>query len=132
VYCSGIPVPDGRGKTITTAEDILQSKGDREMRLWVAQDSCPPSPGCTIEDRLTVAQSGTTNAEIWQYSQTPRRPQFAESCAATYAPDNRCYAPGTQVFVDFDVAAKGDPSQPPMEASTAANKKRSNRPRVSH
>jgi hypothetical protein len=123
VYCSGIPVPDGPGTTVTTAQDILESEGERKIRLWVAQDSCPPSPGCSVAEGLAVAQSGSAGAMIWQYAQTPRRPQFAVACASTYAADDRCYAPQTQVFVDLDIASKGDPSQPVMDTSTVTGDK---------
>lgn len=110
VYCSGISVPDGVGKTITTAQDIQQSEGARHLPLWVAQDACPPSPGCVAGATLSPAQSGTSQAAIWQYSQSPRRAQFTAACAQTYAPDGSCYAPGTNTFVDFNVARHWRPT----------------------
>jgi hypothetical protein len=93
VYCSGIPVPDGKG-TITTAESIreglasaLQSspqnaKGGAVV-LWIADDRCPPSPGCSMKaPELPVASYASANAiaRVWQYAQSPRRAQFSSSC----------------------------------------------------
>jgi Domain of unknown function (DUF1906) len=106
VYCSGILVPDGPGK-ISTALDILSH--DRKLALWIANDQCPPSPGC----KLAPSPSGIPHALIWQYAQSPRS-QFAQQCAATYAADNNCYPPGLphspQTFLDLDVSASPDPS----------------------
>jgi hypothetical protein len=111
VYCSGIPVPDGDGKTITTAQDIVKSEGARHFALWIAQDSCPPSPGCVASAKLSLVEGGTSEAIIWQYAQSPRRPQFASSCANTYESDGSCYAPNTNIFVDLNVASSADPSE---------------------
>jgi hypothetical protein len=51
---------------------------------------------------------------VWQYAQSPRRP-FAKQCAATYAADSNCYAPGVprnaQAFVDLNVSGSADPSE---------------------
>jgi Domain of unknown function (DUF1906) len=111
VYCSGIMVPDGSAR-INTAEDILSH--DREIALWVANDQCPPAPGCVIDDRsVRVASSGIPQALVWQYAQSPRRP-FAQACKATYAADNNCYPPGVPhnpaTFLDLDVSSSADPS----------------------
>jgi hypothetical protein len=114
VYCSGIPVPDGSGK-ISTASDILSH--DSKLALWVANDQCPPAPGCVLPKKsLKAASSGVSQAMVWQYTQSPRRP-FARQCAATYAADNNCYAPGlphsAQTFLDLNVSASPDPSSGP-------------------
>ncbi|GAC1643814.1 MAG: hypothetical protein NVS9B15_00510 [Acidobacteriaceae bacterium] len=111
IYCSGIAVPDGAGKTVTSAESIQQAK-IQPVKFWIANDVCPPSPGCVAVRDLTPLKSGTQDAEIWQYAQTPRRPQFASACARSYAADNRCIAPGTNVFVDMNVSLTKNPSQP--------------------
>ena len=117
VYCSGIPVPDG-SSTISTARDILSHEGDRPLALWVLNDACPPAPGCVIPKKpLAPATSGISQALVWQYAQSPRS-QFARQCAAaTYAPDNNCYAPGTphspETFLDLDVSSSPDPSATP-------------------
>jgi hypothetical protein len=52
VYASGQPVPDDPGTTITTAQDIRQqvkAKGLHEVAIFVAQDACPPSNGCSVD-----------------------------------------------------------------------------------
>jgi hypothetical protein len=110
VYCSGILVPDGPGK-VSTALDILSH--DPKVALWVANDQCPPAPGCVLPRNLAPDLSGIPHALVWQYAQSPRRP-FAQQCASTYAADNNCYAPGLprnpQTFLDLDVSASPDPS----------------------
>jgi hypothetical protein len=113
VYCSGILVPDG-SSTISTARDILSHEGKRPLALWVANDACPPAPGCVLpKEPLAPASSGVRDALVWQFAQSPRRP-FAHRCAATYAADNNCYAPGTshspQSFLDLNVSSSADPS----------------------
>ena len=115
VYCSGILVPDGSSK-ISTARDILSHEGNRPLALWVANDACPPAPGCVIPKKhLAPATSGISQALVWQYAQSPRR-QFARQCAASYAADSSCYAPRTphspQTFLDLNVSSSPDPSGP--------------------
>ena len=132
VYCSAIDVPDGRS-TISTARDIVErenalaknsAKGkgaERErLRLWIANDQCPPSPGCALtHPLLNSASSGELANSIvaWQYAQSPRRAQFTASCPANYALDGKCYAHGlpqsTNSFIDLDVAGSADPSEAP-------------------
>jgi len=122
IYCSGIPVRDG-DKTITTAQDIVAKAAARDPgharpetpALWVANDQCPPSPGCSPgEHDLSPHQSGTGSAVVWQFAQSPRRAQFTTGCAATYAPDGNCYAPGPPhspaTFLDLNTAMSVDPS----------------------
>jgi hypothetical protein len=117
-YLSGQPAPDGNGPdgkpaTITTAQNVKEEVAARKLHpvaLWVAQDQCPPAPGCTLQ-APKLADSGTIDAEVWQYSQTPRRPELTASCAKTYAEDGSCYAGATtDLFVDLDVAKSADPS----------------------
>jgi hypothetical protein len=124
VYCSGIPVRDVSGVT-TTAEDIAgreqaranRSAGAPKLKLWVANDACPPAAGCTLdaprmENVVGAALRGYES--IWQYAQSPRRAQFSASCPKNTAPNGNCYAPGlppaANVFVDLDVADSPDPS----------------------
>ena len=113
VYGSGQPVPDGPGKTITTAEDIQQhvkAEGLQEVALWVAQDACPPAPGC-VATPPPMSRSGTPGALVWQYAQSPRRPEITRACAKTYGADGNCYPPELQgVPVDLDVSRSADPS----------------------
>lgn len=111
VYCSGILVPEGSG-FISTARDI--SSHDRNLDLWVANDQCPPAPGCALPKKpLKAASSGVEQALVWQYAQSPRT-QFARQCSANYANDNQCYAPDLphtpNSFVDLNVSSSPDPS----------------------
>jgi hypothetical protein len=110
VYCSAILVPDGSSQ-ISTARDILSHEGKRPLALWVANDACPPAPGCLVpKQSLAAASSGVGQALVWQYAQSPRT-QFARQCAVGYAADRQCYAPGVpQSFLDLNVSASPDPS----------------------
>ena len=126
IYCSGIDVPEGSGK-ISTARDILQQERSKAaanagekatpLKLWIANDQCPPSPGCTLR-HPPMSQAGPAELAIstlvWQYAQSPRRKQFTGACPKNYAPDNRCYAPGmaqnADTFVDLNVSSSPDPS----------------------
>jgi hypothetical protein len=128
VYCSDIDVAEGNG-TINTAQDIVEkerarakdsSKGEsaERLKLWIANDQCPPSPGCTIGNPplsagLSTAVAGS--ALVWQYAQSPRRAKFSAGCPANQAPDGKCYAPGlahsADTFVDLNTADSTDPSE---------------------
>jgi hypothetical protein len=114
VYCSGIPVDEGHGVRITSAQDIQSHAGSTKIVYWVFNDSCPPSPGCTFpKTPASPSTSGTDFAAVWQYAQTPMRKERTEHCRATYAPDGNCYAPGDQQhkwFLDANVASTPDPS----------------------
>lgn len=116
VYCSGIPVDDGNGSTVNTAQDLLRQAGSWKIPLWVARDECPPSPGCTILPKppLPSAELGFPNAVLWQYALSPRRPEFTGGCPKNYDADSQCYAPGVYHgqygFVDLDAADSSDPS----------------------
>jgi hypothetical protein len=130
VYCSGISVPSG-SSSISTAQDIAQrlsalpssqSGGPAvalpEAVLWIADDQCPPSPGCTL-DRPSMAAAFSPAlrpfAVAWQYAQSPRRARFSAGCPANQAPDGNCYAPGlppgANAFVDLNVSGSPDPSE---------------------
>ncbi|ADW70384.1 glycoside hydrolase family 25 domain-containing protein [Granulicella tundricola] len=117
-YLSGQPAPDGtdsKGKPvfITTAQLVrayIALANLHPVTLWVAQDTCPPSPGCTITPP-PLKSSGTPGADIWQYAQSPRRPELTRSCASTYAPDNNCYGGASKdLAIDLNVANSSDPS----------------------
>jgi Rv2525c-like, glycoside hydrolase-like domain len=131
VYCSGIDVPDGNA-TISTAQNIVEreqaiakklskDKSAAHLALWIANDQCPPSPGCTLANttQLTAAFSPAVaaSAVVWQYAQSPRRAQFSAACPANHAPDGNCYAPGVapsaNTFVDLNTANSPDPSETP-------------------
>jgi hypothetical protein len=114
VYCSAMPVDDGGGAKITTAQDIQAHSGSHPLVFWVYNDSCPPSPGCAFPaNPPPPAQSGFSSAAIWQYAQSPRRKELTVCCAASYAVDGNCYAPGDtqhRWFLDANVATTPDPS----------------------
>ena len=111
VYCSGIPAKEGR-TAIVTAEDIRANAEGREIRYWVTNDVCPPSPGCEVS-KPRPSESGVPFAEIWQFAQSPRRKDFARMCR-NYNPDGNCYPPGidpaTHLHVDLNTATSPDPS----------------------
>jgi hypothetical protein len=112
-YVSGQPVPDGPGKTITTAQnvkDTVAAKHLHPIALFIAQDACPPSNGCMVSPPPMTA-SGTQGAVAWQFSQSPRRPAITQACMKTYAKDGNCYVPELPgVLLDLDVAEERDPS----------------------
>jgi hypothetical protein len=113
VYTSGQAVPDGPGQTITTAQDIRQHVAAQhlhEVAMWVYQDACPPAPGCSVQVP-GLSASGTPGAIVWQYAQSPRRPEITRACAQSYAADGNCYVGDSKKFaVDLNVAASADPS----------------------
>jgi hypothetical protein len=113
VYLSGQPVEDDPGKTITTAQDVREkiiAKHLHSVALFVYQDSCPPSNGCTLTP-TPIAAAGTPDIAAWQYAQSPRRPDNTAACRKTYAADNNCYAPGVpKIYLDMSVATSDDPS----------------------
>ncbi len=115
VYCSGIAVREGSGASIVTAEDIRKNAGGRNIKYCVVNDSCPPSPGCTVAKKdLLPESSGMSFAEVWQFAQSPKRTDFASGCSATYNKDGNCYPPGVdparRLHLDLDAATSSDPS----------------------
>jgi hypothetical protein len=119
-YCSGIPVNEGKGKTITTCEDIDNNlfHSSRAFTLWAYNDMCPPSPGCVFpanppEPSVVEKQFCDTCIDIWQFAQSPRRKEFTAHCPANYHKDANCYAPGDTAhawFLDVNTAISSDPS----------------------
>jgi len=113
VYLSGQPVEDDPGKTITTAQDVrekIAAKHLHPVALFIYQDTCPPSSGCTLTPSPVTA-AGTSDVAVWQYAQSPRRPENTRACRKTYAADNNCYAPGVpKIYLDMSVATSDDPS----------------------
>jgi hypothetical protein len=105
VYASGQPVPngqgaDGRPATITTIQDIrarVAAGHLHEVAFWVAQDACPPAPGCVVQPPPPEL-SGTPNVAAWQYSQSPRRKNITQACGKTYDKDGNCYSPAPARF----------------------------------
>jgi hypothetical protein len=115
VYCSGIAAREGSGVSIVTAEDIRKNAADRKIKYWVVNDSCPPSPGCAVSRKeLLPKSSGISFADVWQFSQSPKRTDFASGCSANYNKDGNCYPPGVdpsqRLHVDLDIATSSDPS----------------------
>lgn len=113
VYASGQPVNEGHGRTITTAQDITSHVATQHLHpiaLWVAQDACPPSNGCVLNN-LPLAASGTPDALVWQFAQSPRRKSITAACAQTYAKDGNCHVPGApDLPIDLNTANSSDPS----------------------
>jgi hypothetical protein len=114
VYCSGMPVKEEPGVTITTADDIHNHAASGDITIWAYNDSCPPSPGCTFpQEPPPPSSSGIGHAAVWQFAQSPRRKEFTAHCPAKYAPDGNCYAPGDTAhawFLDVNTATSRDPS----------------------
>jgi hypothetical protein len=114
VYCSGISVDEGGGVSITTAEDIRDNLKPREIVFWIFNDACPPSEGCaTPHNPPKPAASGIPYAAIWQFTQSPRRPERTVGCAESYQADGNCYAPGDATHawhLDINTATSPDPS----------------------
>ena len=91
-HCSGIPAKEEGGVTVVTAEDIRQNAAGQRIVYWVANDVCPPSPGCAFRGICPKpADSGTDFAEVWQYAQSPKRQEFASGCPKNYDRDGSCY-----------------------------------------
>ena len=113
IYCSGMAAADDEG--VVTAEDIRSHAGGRKITYWVTNDACPPSPGCAFPRKPpSPIDSGTSFAEVWQFAQSPKRPEIAAGCPQNYDRDGSCYAPGAGLFtVDVNAAARADPSHAP-------------------
>jgi len=115
IYCSGISAAKEGGEDIVTADDIRKNAGARKIVYWVTNDACPPSPGCAFPKRApSPADAGIPFAEVWQFAQSPKRPEVAASCPANYNRDGNCYPPGIDVgerlHIDVNTATSADPS----------------------
>jgi len=115
IYCSGISAQKEGGEDIVTADDIRQNAGARKIVYWVTDDACPPSPGCVFPKHPPIAaESGIPFADVWQFAQSPKRPDVAASCPA-YNPDGNCYPPEISVaqhlHIDVNTATTPDPSR---------------------
>jgi hypothetical protein len=112
-YCSGMPVKEEPGVTITTADDIRNLEYGKDMIFWVYNDACPPSPGCAVpQNPPPPSKSGISYAQIWQIVRSPRDKETAVHCSG-YARDGNCYAPGDTAhswFLDLNTATSPDPS----------------------
>jgi hypothetical protein len=115
IYCSGISAAKEGGEDIVTADDIRQNAGARKIAYWITNDACPPSPGCAFPKRApSPVDAGIPFAEVWQFAQSPKRPEVAASCPANYNPDGNCYPPGIDIaqhlHIDVNTATTADPS----------------------
>jgi hypothetical protein len=113
VYCSGMKVKEGKGKTITTADDIHERSP--MIAYFIYNDACPPSPGCAyLKNPPAPSQSGFSGALVWQFAQSPRRRNFTGRCGATYSSDGNCYPPAStaasRILLDLDSSVSPDPS----------------------
>ena len=116
IYCSGIANQESETVSVVTADDIREYAGKREISFWVANDGCPPAPGCAFPGRApNPAESGVRFADIWQFAQSPRRPKVTAACIKTYNPDGNCYPPGfpadSGLHIDVETATSADPSR---------------------
>jgi hypothetical protein len=115
IYCSGIRATENGEGGVITANDIRDGAEGRSISFFVYNDSCPPSPGCsTAANPPSPAQSGVPFAAVWQFAQSPRRPEFTAKCSSRYDADGNCYAPlfpkSNAVEVDVSSATSPDPS----------------------
>jgi hypothetical protein len=115
VYCSGIAFRESSNISVVTANDIRDNAGSRQVHFFVSNDRCGPAPGCVFPSTpLAPAKGGVSFAEVWQYAQSPRRPEMTAACRQTYAPDNNCYPPGVApssgLHIDVDSSDLADPS----------------------
>jgi Rv2525c-like, glycoside hydrolase-like domain len=116
IYASGIAAEEGGGVSVVTAEDVRQNSAGRKIAYWVANDACPPSPGCAFPRRPpSPARSGIDFAAVWQFAQSPKRRDVAAGCPANYDRDGSCYPPGIDrarhLHLDLNTAASADPSE---------------------
>jgi hypothetical protein len=118
VYCSGMPVKESHGVTISTADDIRSDPYTHDFTFWIYNDACPPSPGCAfLQEPPAPSNGGISFASVWQFAQSPHRKQFTARCPAKFAQDGNCYAPSDsshQWFLDLNSATSADPSTAPQ------------------
>ncbi|HZD33066.1 MAG TPA: glycoside hydrolase domain-containing protein [Candidatus Angelobacter sp.] len=115
IYCSGIAVRESSKVSIVTATDVRDNAGGRDIQFFISNDQCGPAPGCVFPAVPPVpAQSGVPFAEVWQYAQSPRRPEMTAACRKTYAADGNCYPPSVSassgLHIDVSSANSPDPS----------------------
>jgi len=115
VYCSGIPFRESSKVSVVTANDIRDNAGGRDIQFFISNDQCGPSPGCVFPNVSPApSKSGVVFADVWQYAQSPRRPEMSAACRSTYNSDGNCYPPGvvagTGLHIDVESANSPDPS----------------------
>jgi hypothetical protein len=111
IYCSGIASADDGN--VVTADDIRATAGGRQIVFWAINDACPPAPGCAFPRHPpSPTGSGVSFAEVWQFAQSPRRPDIAAHCS-NYHRQSECDAPGVgpeKLPLDVNSATSPDPS----------------------
>ena len=115
IYCSGIPFRESSKASVVTANDIRVNAGGRDIKFFISNDQCGPSPGCVFPAAPPApAKSGVGFSDVWQYAQSPRRPELTASCRLTYGSDGNCYPPGVSassgLHIDLNTANSPDPS----------------------
>jgi len=115
IYCSGIAAQESPSVSVVTAEDIRENAGERKIAFFVTNDACPPSPGCIRPSARTQPHaSGIGFADVWQFAQSPKRPDIAAPCPG-YNQDGECYPPdlngSRRVHIDLDLASSASPSE---------------------
>jgi glycoside hydrolase-like protein len=115
IYCSGIAATENGEGGVITANDIRDGAEGRNIAFFIYNDACPPSPGCAAPaNPPSPAQSGVAFATVWQFAQSPRRPEYTAKCTSHYDADGNCYAPLFQranaIEVDVSSATSADPS----------------------
>lgn len=115
VYCSGISFRESSKVSVVTARDIRDNAGGRDIQFFISNDQCGPSPGCVFPAAPPApSKSGVSFADVWQYAQSPRRPEMTAACRKTYNADGNCYPPGvvaaTGLHIDVESANSPDPS----------------------
>jgi len=113
VYCSAIPVDEGEGLRLITADFIRDQIKPAELVYWVFNDSCPPSPGCTTPEEIPApSKGGIFYAQVWQFVRSPRDKETARHCRG-YAKDGNCYAAfdtAHKFNLDLNIATSANPS----------------------
>ncbi len=115
IYCSGMAFRESSKVSVVTANDIRDNAGGRDIKFFISNDQCGPAPGCVFPAQPPApGKSGVAFAKVWQYAQSPRRPEVTASCRKTYAADGNCYPPGfaasTGLHIDVNSATSTDPS----------------------
>lgn len=115
IYCSGIAATENGEGGVITANDIRDGAEGRNISFFIYNDACPPSPGCAAPAYPpSPAQSGVSFATVWQFAQSPSRPEYTSKCAVHYDADGNCYAPlfprSSAVEIDVSSATSADPS----------------------
>ena len=95
VYCSGIPVSEGRSATITTAQDIQASQWSCQDCILGLQPVVSTVSGLFLpRDNPPPQQSGFLSAAVWQYAQSPRRGPIHRAVSRQFRSRRKLLRPG--------------------------------------